>query len=95
MNSLAESFAEAIALAESELSRLSMEEVQTATALTWAARAIVSYRKYIECRIGNFLMDAIEYHHEALEHAATATPGVLEMIRPALSLTARAAGVEK
>lgn len=89
------SLAEAIALAESELSRLSMDDVQAATAVTWAARAIVCYQRYESYGISKWLFDALEYHHEALEHAAVAAPGVLETLRPVLSDAARAAGVEK
>jgi len=89
------SLTEAIALAEAELSHISMDEIQASTAVTWAARAIVAYQRYVDYGIGKWRLDACEYHHEALEHAAVASPGVLEMLRPALSDAARAAGVEK
>lgn len=89
------SLAEAVALADSELSHLSIDEVQAATALTWTARAVVAYRRYVDSGVGKWLLDAAEYHHEALEHAAVAAPGVLETIRPVLSGAARSAGVDK
>jgi hypothetical protein len=86
---------DAIARAEDELSQHAIQDVQTLTAYTWAGRAIVAYRRYALFGIGKWLIDALEYHHEALEHAAEASPEVIASLRMTLSNEARAAGVDK
>jgi hypothetical protein len=89
------SLEEAVRRAYSELEWASLEDIQGATAMTWAGRAIVSYERYRRSRSSQDLSDASEYHHEALEHAAGAAPGVLEALRDPLTNAARAAGVER
>lgn len=87
--------ADAITTAQHELQFSSLEDVQGQTALTWAGRAIVSYQNYLHSGQNQMLSDACEYHHEALEHAAGAAPGVLELIREPLRQAAEAAGVNR
>lgn len=87
--------AEAVQLASVELQSQTLEDVQARTAMTWAGRAIVAYQNYLRSGQSQWLSDASEYHHEALEHAAGAAPGVLENLREPLSSAARAAGVNR
>lgn len=55
-----------------ELQSLSIDDVQRATAITWAGRAVAAYALFEQT--GNIyrLLDAEEYGHEAIEHAALA-----------------------
>lgn len=53
-----------------ELDARSMSDIQRTTALTWAARAIASFRKYARLHSLAWLLDAEQYAHEATEHAA-------------------------
>lgn len=76
-----------------ELSRKSLRQIQVETARTWAyrswaARALAAASTSIgkmdkaEC----FRMDALEYGHEALEHAAlTGSDDVLREVRAILA----------
>jgi hypothetical protein len=59
--------------ATAELGRKSLRDIQVETAYTWAARAVAA------ARLGNML-DAHEYWHEALEHAALAGLTVLQAL---------------
>ncbi|HYX20494.1 MAG TPA: hypothetical protein VFA98_06570 [Thermoanaerobaculia bacterium] len=69
--------------AVAELHRKSIETVQQETAVTWAGRAAAAYHLYIQNGHMQMLLDAEEYHHEALEHAAlvSSDPGILEAVR--------------
>lgn len=57
-----------------ELSVKSLARIQRETALTWAARAVAAYGFFQRTRVTQWLLDAEEYAHEALEHAALAEP---------------------
>lgn len=58
-----------------ELQKKSLLEIQRDTALTWAYRAAAARELGLE-------HDAIEYQHEALEHAAlTGSDDVLDVVR--------------
>lgn len=70
--------------ARGELGQKSLLAVQRKTARTWAGRALVAHEK------GN-TMDAHEYAHESIEHAAlSGDNALLDEIRAAFD----AAGVE-
>jgi hypothetical protein len=57
--------------AAEELAKKSLDEIQLATAYTWASRACVAYESYLgESGDLKWYLDAKEYEHEALEHAA-------------------------
>lgn len=61
-----------------ELRQKSLNDIQVETALTWAGRACVA------AHIGK-LADAVEYAHEAIEHAALSGSGrLLDEIREEL-----------
>lgn len=65
-----------IEAAEAELLEKSIGDVHRETALVWAARGLAALRLYKESEEKEpaWLADAGEYLHEALEHAALATP---------------------
>ncbi len=56
--------------ARNELDYKSKEQIERETALKWAARAIAAYRLFIETGDHTYMWDAVDYHHEAVEHAA-------------------------
>jgi hypothetical protein len=68
-----------IQAAYAELQGKTRTQIQIDTAKTWAARAIASYMLYMKYGHLGRLLDAEEYRHEALEHAAEAPP-ILSMI---------------
>lgn len=59
--------------ATTELARKSLRDIQVETAYTWAARAVAAAKS------GN-IVDAHEYWHESLEHAALAGLPILQAI---------------
>lgn len=59
-----------------ELSRKTLLDIQTDTAVTWAGRAVAAYQIYMGTRSLEDLMAAEEFAHESLEHAALAGPHV-------------------
>lgn len=69
--------------AVAELHHKTIEAVQQETAVTWAGRAAAAYHLYVQGGHLQMLLDAEEYHHEALEHAAlvSSDPGVLDQVR--------------
>jgi len=68
-----------------ELRAKTLDQVQSETAVAWGHRALAAFQLYRETGDVNFLLDAHEYMHESLEHAAlTIDPSVLDEIRPAL-----------
>lgn len=74
---------EQVKAAAAELRVKSLKDIQIATAKTWAGRACVAAGM-------GLAQDAIEYAHEAIEHAAlSGKEGLLTDIRAAL----RACGV--
>ena len=61
-----------------ELERKTLNDIQVETALTWAGRSCAA-------AMNDNLADAIEYAHEAIEHAALSGHGaLLDEIRTAL-----------
>lgn len=75
-----EALASAIEEAQAELAEVSIEEVQVATAIKWAARACAA------ADLG-LIKDAHEYAHEAIEHAAlTGDDDLLAAIRSELGV---------
>jgi hypothetical protein len=53
-----------------ELRSSSITAIQWSTAVTWAGRAIASFQLFEEAGDLSRLLDAEDYMHEALEHAA-------------------------
>lgn len=67
----------AVEKAKSELKDKTLKEVQIATAITWCGRACFAADKKSE--------DAVEYAHEAIEHAAlSGDDALLKIIREKL-----------
>jgi hypothetical protein len=56
--------------ARREILNKSKVQIEEETAVKWAARAIAAYILFAETRDPSFLFDAVEYHHEAVEHAS-------------------------
>lgn len=63
---------EAMNKAVAELQQQSMEQIQQATAITWAGRALASYALFERTGDLQKLLDAEEFAHEAVEHASLA-----------------------
>jgi hypothetical protein len=64
--------------AKAELVQKSLMQIQEETAFAWGARALAAFEfwhkgNYPHLR-ERFLADALEYRHEALEHASLAGP---------------------
>jgi hypothetical protein len=78
--------------ARAELMTKTIGEIQRDTAYTWAARALVAYDR-------GWKDDAIEYGHEAAEHAALAElagyPGIADEILSALKAAHAAVRTER
>ena len=74
--------------AKAELAKKSLSDIQGETAYVWGARAIAAY----ECfQVANdpkwsskWISEALEYRHEALEHAALAGPQVYYQVQMGL-----------
>jgi hypothetical protein len=55
-----------------EISTKTLKQIQIETAYTWAYRAWAAYSIACERQDNALFADAIEYEHEAIEHAALA-----------------------
>jgi hypothetical protein len=71
-----------------ELHHQSIRDIQRQTAVTWAGRAAAAFHFYGQGAGLPWLLDATEYEHEALEHAALVTddPDLLETVRHFLTV---------
>jgi hypothetical protein len=69
--------------ARHELLQKSRSAIEEETAFKWAARAVAAYRLFVETQSRPWLLDAVDYAHEAVEHAALAdrTGQVLQSVR--------------
>jgi len=72
--------------AKNELSKKTLETIQTETAKTWGARALAAYALWQSTNEGTFLSDALEYRHESLEHAALAGRAIYLQVHDGLSV---------
>lgn len=66
-----------------ELRTKSLLAIQVETAWSWASRAAAAYSYFRTSGITQWRLDAQEYEHEAIEHAALA--GVLPGVQAALA----------
>ncbi len=80
MSALDAQLSVATAKAVEELSVKTNYVVQCETAVTWAGRALAAYSMYGHTGKLQWLFDAGEYAHEALEHAALAAPHFYEAV---------------
>lgn len=63
------------ATAATELAEKTASEIQVDASYHWAGRAVVAYRMYHKAGDPAVRDQAVEYAHEALEHAAMALDG--------------------
>ena len=71
--------------ARAELHMKTKAIIDTETAATWGARAVVAWEKYVSTGDIKWLVMSAEFQHEAIEHAACGVPGALDRIRAELS----------
>jgi hypothetical protein len=77
----------AVEKASGELSQKSLHDIQVETAYTWCGRACAASHKVASGHpdVDRLLGDAIEYAHEAIEHAAlSGDDAVLDEVRATL-----------
>jgi hypothetical protein len=75
---------ESVAHAHAEIISTSKVAIETATAVTWGSRAVAAYALFLRTGDLRWFADAVEYDHEAREHAAEAGVAVLAPIADAL-----------
>lgn len=77
-----------VAATTAELQQKTRAQIETETADKWGARAVAAYGLFVADKDTRWLSDAIEYAHEAVEHAAAAeeagAQGVLAPTRTAV-----------
>lgn len=76
--------AERVGDAVAELRGKSKGTIDKETAAVWGARAVAAWRYYQSTGSQQMLQDAIEYRHEALEHASGGPRGTLEQVQDEL-----------
>ena len=88
MDLMQQQLAAATETAIDELHHQTIDDVQRATAVVWAGRAAAAYHLYSQSGDLKMLLDASEYHHEALEHAALVSTdsNVLNAVRHYLTV---------
>jgi hypothetical protein len=70
--------------ARSEIVSTTKAAIEKETACAWGARAIASFEKFKATRDLNWLAVAVEYEHEALEHAAASDAATFATIQSEL-----------
>ncbi len=83
----------ALAEARVELSKKSREQIDLETAVKWGARAVAAFEVYRRSGDVRWFGVAVEYAHEAREHAANGPPGTLERIRQEMKVLTGEYGV--
>lgn len=69
-----------------EIDQKSLEQIQRETAIKWASRACAAYKNLADSLLDVWEIQATEYAHEAIEHAALCEDeGVLESVRKAIN----------
>ena len=76
--------ADHLTAARAELTRKTKSQIDAETAEVWGARAVAAYETYHSTRSIGWLIVAIEFRHEALEHAGGGPPGTLERVQAEL-----------
>jgi hypothetical protein len=67
--------------ARAELRVTTKAQIDTTAADTWGARAVIAWEFYSSTGDIRWRDVAVEYAHEAIEHAASGVPGTLERVR--------------
>jgi hypothetical protein len=80
--------AQAIQAASVELQQKTLEEIETETAIRWGARALAAWRLATVTSVMSlkWVVAAVTYKGEALEHAVCATPGTLAALQQQLEI---------
>ncbi len=76
---------EQIVIARSDIRTKTKADIDAETAAVWGARAVAALELYRASSANEWLVQAAEYAHEALEHAAGGPPGTLERIKAELA----------
>jgi hypothetical protein len=71
--------------ARGELRIKTKAQIDAETAEMWGARAVAAWEFYASSADSRWAFQAVEYAHEAREHAATGTPGTLDRINRELA----------
>ena len=74
----------AIEAAREELRSKTKEQIEWDTANKWCARAVAAYQFYKVTAEMRWLIDALAYHGEAVEHAAHASHAELAFVEQVL-----------
>jgi hypothetical protein len=81
-----------IAVAKTEITQKTRAQIETETARKWCARACAAFQQYTAEGDMRWLVDAIDYAHEAVEHAsATDNDSVLADVRASVNASRKAA----
>jgi hypothetical protein len=70
--------------AKNELAVKKLSSLQEETAYVWGARAMAAFQHFQTSNWERWLSEALEYRHEALEHAALAGPQVYYQVQVGL-----------
>jgi hypothetical protein len=79
------SIREKLAEARIELDKRKKADIEQETACTWGARAVAAFERFKATRDLNWMAVAVEYEHEALEHAAACSATCLQTIETELA----------
>jgi len=76
--------AERLVAAHVELQAKTMAQINAEAAATWGARAVASYERFRATHENRWLVMAIEFRHEACEHAGEAGIETLQQLHAEL-----------
>jgi hypothetical protein len=79
--------------ARAEIREKAKRQIEAETAATWAARAIAAWELAAETRHARWFVEAAQYEHEAVEHAAEAGPEEYAATRDAIARARAALGL--
>lgn len=72
--------AQGLAAARQTLATKLVTQIELETAATWGARAVAAFELFTMTGDLRWRDQAVDYRHEAVEHAASAPPGAVEAI---------------
>jgi hypothetical protein len=81
--------------ARAEIREKTKRQIEAETATAWAARAIAAWELAAETKHARWFVEAAQYEHEAVEHAAEAGPEEYAATRDAIARAKAALGLEK
>jgi hypothetical protein len=71
--------------ARAELSTKTLQRIEYETAACWAARAVVAYEMFLQSNDIEWYRLSVGFQGEAIEHAASAGPGMADQMTAELS----------